>query len=276
MQDDRLGIGLRMQFTPGARVGRAGADLPVHSEHRHVETDAGVLHGDLLGLLIGDLRLFDRHDPALRHAQQRGGQQMRAVLGQTGQQFARGLMGADRDRGLGQDRAGVHAAGDAEHRGAGHVVARPDGALHRCGATPLRQQREMQVVPAHRQRVEHILLEQSAVRHHRGGFGAGGGQFGDEGLLARIGFDNRQPQFHGRLFDRAGHQPAAAPGRRVRTRQHGHHLEMLGIPGQRPQGGHRHIGGAGEQHLHHHRLLNHAPLRCRCTPSGRAAEAFGH
>ncbi len=49
-------------------------------------------------------------------------------------------------RALPEHRPTIHTCSDAEHRASGHFVASPDRALNRSGTTPLRQQREMQVV----------------------------------------------------------------------------------------------------------------------------------
>ena len=157
---------------------------------------------------------------------------MRAVFGQTSQQFSGGLVRADFHGGLRQNRAGIHGTDDTEHGGARHLLPRPDGTLHRSGATPLGQQGEMQVVPTHRQRVEHVLFQDLAVRHHSGGLCAGGRKLGHERFLARIGFDDRQTEFERGLLDWIRHQFATSSGWRVRPGEHGHHFEMLGILGQ--------------------------------------------
>lgn len=124
---------------------------------------------------------------------------------------------ADRRFGLHQQRAGIHRSRDAEHASAGHIVARPDGSLHGGRATPMRQQREMQVVPAAGQRVQHGLLQDSSVCDDRGGLCAGDLQLVKERRLGRVGFQYRQSQFQRGVLTGLGvslrPRPVGASGR---------------------------------------------------------------
>ena len=109
----------------------------------------------------------------------------------------------------------------------------------------------MQVVPAHGQGVQDLLLEDLAVGHHGGGLCAGGREFVDEGLFARIGFDDWQSQFQRGLLDRIRYELASAAGRCVRTGEYGHYLKMLGIFGKHPQRRYGDFRRTGEKHFQH-------------------------
>lgn len=158
---------------------------------------------------------------------------------------------ADRRFGLHQQRAGIHRSRDAEHAGAGHIVARPDGSLHGGRATPMRQQREMQVVPAAGQRVQHGLLQDSSVCDDRGGLCAGDLQLVKERRLGRVGFQYRQSQFQRGSLDRAGRELASASGGRVRAGEHCDHFEVLAVRGEGAQGRHRDVRRAGKEDFQH-------------------------
>ena len=160
-------------------------------------------------------------------------------------------MRSDFHGGLRQNRTGIHGAHNAEHRSTSHLFAGPNGTLYRSRAAPLRKQREMQVIPAHRQRVEHILLQDFAVRHHCGSLSSGGCQFGNEGFLARIGFDHRQAKLKRGLFHGIRHQLASTTGRRIRSGEYGDHFKMLGVFSQHLQRRHSNIRSTGKQHFQH-------------------------
>ena len=132
-------------------------------------------------------------------------------------------MRSDFHSGLRQNRTGIHGSHDAEHRGSGHLLARPNGTLHGSRATPLRKQREVQVVPSHRQRVEHILLQDFAICHHCRGLGTGRSKFGNERFLARIGFNHRQTKIKSGLLHGIRYQFASTPGRSIRSGEHCDH-----------------------------------------------------
>ena len=98
-------------------------------------------------------------------AVQRGRQQRGARNSQSLKQFPGGVGRPDR---LGHDpvdRARVQARLDLKRRGAGDAVARGDGRLHRCGAAPGGQQREVQVDPAARRHRQQAVAQQRAVGH---------------------------------------------------------------------------------------------------------------
>jgi len=210
-----------------------------------------VFNRDLLSHLICAGRLFHRRDLIVGHGLQRGGKQTGTILGKTVQQLTRRFMRSDFHSGLRQNRTGIHGSHDAEHRGSGHLLARPNGTLHGSRATPLRKQREVQVVPSHRQRVEHILLQDFAIRHHCRGLGTGRSKFGNERFLARIGFNHRQTKIKSGLLHGIRYQFASTPGRSIRSGEHCDHFETLGIFSQHFQRRHRNIRSTGKQHFQH-------------------------
>ena len=95
---------------------------------------------------VGGLRA--RGQRAVLDAVERGDEQRRAGGGEPVEQLAGGVPRPDR---LGEDPVhgpGVQARVEPERGGAGDLVARPDRGLHRRGAAPRGQQREVQVDPA--------------------------------------------------------------------------------------------------------------------------------
>ena len=98
------------------------------------------------------------------------------------------------------------------------VISSPDQ-MARCTGLrhSMRQQREMQVVPAAGQRVQHGLLQDSSVCDDRGGLCAGDLQLVRNVGSCRVGFQYRQSQFQRGSLDRAGRELASASGGRVRA-----------------------------------------------------------
>ena len=94
-----------------------------------------------------------------------------AALGQPGQQVAGGVVGPDPLGHHAVRRPGVELLDDPERGRAGHLVAGPDGVLHRRRSPPRRQAREVQVDPAVLGDVQRRLGQQRAVGDHRAGVG---------------------------------------------------------------------------------------------------------
>ena len=140
---------------------------------------------------------------------------MRAVFGQTSQQFSGGLVRADFHGGLRQNRAGIHA------RTIRNTVAP-------VTFSPAQMERCTGAAPRHwGSREKCRLYQPSAARRARPVSGscrtppqrrpvAGGRKLGHERFLARIGFDDRQTEFERGLLDWIRHQFATSSGWRVR------------------------------------------------------------
>ena len=145
------------------------------------------------------------------------------LIGQPAEQVAGGVAGPDR---LGDDaehRAGVEAGLDAERRRAGDLVAVQDRVLHRGGAAPGRQQREVQVHPAVRGDGERGRRQQRAVGDDRDSsrVRARRSRSRKSGSPGRGGRQHRRRRPRrpaAATGDGAGARPAAGAGRRAGDR----------------------------------------------------------
>ena len=105
---------------------------------------------------------------------------------------------------------------EEERRRAGHLVAGTDRVLHRGGAAPGRQQREVQVDPPVRRDVEGGAGDDRSVGDDRAAVGRQLGQRRQELRVARApGLEHLDPHLLGQLGDRRGGELPAPPGGRV-------------------------------------------------------------
>ena len=114
----------------------------------------------------------------------------------------------------GEDRPGVQLEHDPERGRPGDPVAGDDRVLHRGGAAPGREEREVQVDPAVLRDVQHPLGQQRPVGHHRAAVRRQVGEPVDELLVPRpLRLQDLQAELAARGGDRAGVEPLApAPG----------------------------------------------------------------
>ena len=165
--------------------GRDPADAAVDDVGGQVPVDLGVGGFDPRREAdpLGRLRFGDEcpgGDPV-----EGGDQEAGAADGEPAEQVAGGVAGAD---GLGdraEDRAGIQPCLQAEGGRAGDLVTGPDRVLHRCGAAPGGQQREVQVDPAVRRQVQGGLRHEGPVGHDRGAVDGQLGELLQELRLAR-------------------------------------------------------------------------------------------
>ena len=146
-------------------------------------------------------------------------------------------------------RTGVELLDDPERGRPAHLVAGPDGVLHRGGTTPGGQHREVQVHPAVHRDVQRRLREQGAVGDHRAAVGTELAQRRLEVGVARVPrLEHGYAELLGAHADRGGHQPAATAGRGVGTGDHAHQLVPAGRDRLERRDGD--VGGAGEDDPH--------------------------
>ena len=218
-----------VELGPGARVGGARADLPVHHVRGPLPVDLRVRRSDLGGEAHALGRLRDGMDRPVLDPVERRDEEFGPGTREPAEQRAGRVVGPDR---LGQHpvhRARVQLLDEQERAGAGHVVAVQDGVLDRCGATPGRQDGEVQVDPAVRRDVQRGLRQQGPVRGHRAAVRADLVQPGEELRVTGPGRgEHLEPRLRGALGDRAGLDLAAAAGRGVGP---GHHRGDL-VPGR--------------------------------------------
>ena len=225
------------------------AHQPVHYERRQRPVDAGVLDADLGRQRhpLGGLR--HRGDGPGGDPVDRAHQQLGAADRQASQQRSRGVARPD---GLGddtEDGAGVHALVEEERRRAGHLVAGTDRVLHRGGAAPRGQQREVQVDPPVRRHVEGGAGDDRSIGDDRDQVGSQLGQRPQELRVARVtGLEHRHPRLLGDLGDRGGSELPAPPGGRIGAGDDSHHL-VIGRE-QRAQARDCRSGGPGEDEAH--------------------------
>ena len=134
------------------------------------------------------------------------------------EQVTGGVPGPDRLGQHAEHRPGIQLTDDLERGRAGQVVAVQDGVLHRRGAAPGREQREVQVDPAVLGDVQRGLREQRAVRGHRAAVRGDGPEPAEEILVPHPGrLEHLEAGLGRALRDRAGRRrrprPAAASGR---------------------------------------------------------------
>ena len=131
---------------PGVRCD--STDPPIDDVGGQVPAHAGVVDGDLRcdGDAVG--RLGYRRQRPVVDAVQRGLQQRRTRNRQPVKQIPRGVGGPDRLGHDAVDRPGVQGGFDLKRGGTGDRVTGRDRRLHRRGAAPRGQQREVQVDPA--------------------------------------------------------------------------------------------------------------------------------
>ena len=217
--------------TPGApRPGcrRAGAHLAVGGHRRHVPAHTRVVDGQLrcVGRIAGLRHRVRRAGlERVERRQQEPGPGPRQPL----EEVAGRVPWAD---GLGEGavhRAGVQPLLQGERRGAGDVVAAPDGVLDRCGPSPRRQQREVQVDPAVDGDPQRLGRDEPAVGHHGRAVRRQGRQpREDVGLAQR----RRLQDLESRLGGEGGHRrgddaPSAARGG-IRAGEDGDHVVRRG------------------------------------------------
>ncbi len=250
---------------PRAGRGRTPAHDPVHAQRGRRPVHLRVLdlkfrrERDAVG------RLRHRGERAVLDAVHGGGEQPGPGEGQPGQQVAAGVGGPHLLRHHPEHRPGVQPFLDEEGGGAGHLVARQDRVLHRGGAAPRGEQREVQVDPAVRGNVQGHLGEQRSVGHHRAAVRRDLPQPGEEVLVARLGgLEHLDTGLRRALGDRAGDQAPAAAGGGVGPGDDGD--DLVPVRGdQGIQGGYGDLGGAGEDEPHgwrttSHTLRNGAPV----------------
>jgi hypothetical protein len=130
-----------------------------------------VLGGELRRQRDAVVRLRAGFECAVLDAVEGGDEQPGARFRQPQQQVAGGVGRRDRLGDHPEVRPGVHALLEPEGRRAGHVVAGEQRVLHRSGAAPGRQQREVQVDPPMNRDVERRPRQQRPVRHDRAAVG---------------------------------------------------------------------------------------------------------
>ena len=169
---------------PGARCRRTGTDLAVDDGRRLRPVDPGVVDGDLgreRDVVAGWGRSSSEPSAIPSSVATSSPAPPSASRSSRSPAVSSGRIG------LGHQpvrRTGVELLDDPERGGAGDVVAGPDRVLHRGGAAPRGQQREVQVDPAAGRDVERRLRQQRAVRHHRAGVGGEPAQVVLEGRFA--------------------------------------------------------------------------------------------
>ena len=236
---------------PGPGRRGAGADPAVDGGGGLGPVDLGVLDEDLGrqadpvgGLLAGRRCRRSRARRGWRRAGPAPPSASRA------EQVAGGVGRADPLGHHAERRTGVHRLDDAERRRAGDLVAGPDRVLHRRGAAPGGQAGEVQVDPAVRRDVERRLRQQRAVGDHRAAVGRAGraappGSRGRAGGRASgSGTPSSSARWATGLATSLRPRPDGASGRVTTPDQ----LVVGG--GDRVEGGHGDLGGAGEDQAH--------------------------
>ena len=168
---------------PGARRGRAGADLPVdlrRGRDQSTTASSTEIFGARLTPSAGCSRAST--EPSSMPSSVRTSSSAPPI----GEPRSRSPAVSVGTHGLGdqpEHRPGVERGDDAERGRPGHLVAGPQRVLHRGRAAPGREQREVQVDPAVGRDVESALRQHRAVGDHRA---AVRGQLGQRGLEVRV------------------------------------------------------------------------------------------
>ena len=152
-------------------------------------------------------------------------------------------LGADRLGHQAVRRTGVELLDDPERGRAGDLVAGPDGVLHRGGAAPGGQHREVQVDPAVLAGCRAPTAAAARRRRPPGSSRdrARAAPSWKSGSRGWSGLSTGTPSSSARSADRRGDQPAATTGRRVRPGDHADQLVPAGGDGlqrrkRRPRG----------------------------------------
>lgn len=220
----------------------------------------GVLDADLRrqGDTVGRLR--HRLQGAVLDAVHGREEQSGPREGQPGQQVPAGVGGPDLLGDGPVHGSRVEPLLDEERGRTGDLVTGHDRVLHRGGAAPRGEQREVQVDPAVGGDVQGDPGQQRPVGHHGAAVGADLPQARQELLVPRSGrLQHLDPGLRRPLGDRARDEPPPSPGGRVGPRDDGGHLVPPGGD-QGVQSGNGDLGGTCEDELHGWRLASRAGI----------------
>lgn len=237
------------QLRPGARRRCAAPDEPVDDVGRALPPYERVIHLEPGCMADAVIRLRDGPQDAVLQGVERADEEPRARLGKARKQVASRVTRSDRLRQRPEHGPGVQALLDPERRCTGHLVPRDDRVLHRGGAAPRRQHREVEVDPPVPRHVQDGGWQQGAVGDDGSSVELELREPGPEGLVAwRRGRQNLEPDLQGAFLDRARVQRAPPTGARVGSGEHGDHL--VARSEERIQRRHRDGRGSGEEQSH--------------------------